>query len=186
MTTDLERKVIALLRGGRALPEARRRAVIDELGPQARKVLRRIALGELGVPHPKLRRKAIIALSFNERELEQNVDAYRAVLAQGEPTLQVNCLRALERLSTDLLADEVRALVRDPGTPPEVALAAARVAVRLGGDDLAADLGQLRERFLPLVPSPRSPSITSLDQLIAQAEGHAEPPAGDDGPRPVF
>jgi hypothetical protein len=145
--------------------------------------LRRIASGELAVEHPKLRGKAILALGFDDVETEKTLDTLRSVLANGEPALKVRTLRALGRLGPKMVVDEVRASVRDPATRPDVALAAARVAASIGGEEVAEELRELRERLLPLVPNPNSPSILSLDRLIAQAKGLVVPPSEEEEPK---
>jgi hypothetical protein len=143
---------------------------MEELGPKRREDLRRIARGELEVEHPKMRSKAITALGHDEIEPDLSIEALRIALRDDEPVLKVRALRALCRLDPSAIAGETRALVGDPSTRPDVALAAARVAALIGGSEIVAELRDLRERFMPLVPSERSPSIVALDQLIEQAE----------------
>ncbi|MHC4647166.1 MAG: HEAT repeat domain-containing protein [Planctomycetota bacterium] len=183
MTTETERKVIGLLKGGHALSEAGRRAIINELGAEGRGALRRIAQGKLQVEHPKLRGKAVIALGFDEGEPAESVEVLRGLLAGEEPVLKVRALRALGRLGASAVADEVRALVRDPDTRADVALAAARVAVGLGQEEVAGELRDLRKRLLRLASSPQSPSILSLDELIARAESGAGAAPAEEEPK---
>ncbi|MEW5925012.1 MAG: hypothetical protein AB1746_13590 [Candidatus Zixiibacteriota bacterium] len=180
MSTELERKIISLLKGGHALSESARRALIKGLGTNGRDILRQIAEGSLAVEHPKLRGKAVIALGFDDKDLDKSLEALRKVLKTGDEKLQVLSLRAFGRLKPEAVVDEVKTLIKDSETPPAVALAAARVAALIGGNEIAAELRKLRNRLLPLALGPQSPSIVSLDRLIKQASGTAPSPAEDE------
>jgi len=180
MSTELERKIISLLKGGHALSESARKALIKGLGTGGRDVIRQIADGSLAVEHPKLRGKAVIALGFDDKDLDKSLGTLRNVLKTGDQKLKVLSLRAFGRLKPDAVSNEVRSLIKDSETQPAVALAAARVAALIGGNDIAAELRKLRKRLLPLSRGPQSPSIVSLDWLIKQANGTAPPPVGDE------
>jgi len=182
MPTEKEREVLALLKGGYQLDETKRSAIINELDAEGRAALRRIATGELAVEHTKLRGKAVIALGFDESDKGESLKTLHQLLAEPEAALQIRALRALGRLAPAdrTVKTATRALLTNPATRPDVALAAARVAVVGGGKRIVADLAGLRERLLQLVGDERSPSIQSLDRLIAQARGEITPVAGEE------
>ena len=176
MRSEIQRHVIQLLHGGHALDGAQRAAAINELG---RRIGRTpgIATGEIDVEHPKLRIKAIAALGFDETEPELSARVLSDLVNEGPPRLALQAVRALGRLPADR-RDQFRALVRDPETPPAVALAAARLAAGPGGEDVVAELRDLRRRLRAYVERDDSPSLVSIDRLIARrASGNAHPRA---------
>lgn len=180
MRTDMERRVLTLLRGGHALERADREAIINQLGPEGLAVLRSIARGDTEVEHEKLRLKAIAALGSDEVQPDESAGVLWDLVSEAPP-VAVQAVRALGRSSARPSA-QLRSLVRDPRTPPPVALAAARVAAEEGGDDVVSELRALRRRLRPYVDSDDSPSLLSIDRLIAQAQSGVRP---ESGPRPI-
>ena len=182
MRSEIQRHVIQLLHGGHALDGAQRAAAINELGPEGLAELRGIATGEIDVEHPKLRIKAIAALGFDETEPELSARVLSDLVNEGPPRLALQAVRALGRLPADR-RDQFRALVRDPETPPAVALAAARLAAAgPGGEDVVAELRDLRRRLRAYVERDDSPSLVSIDRLIAEARFGQRSP---EGPPPI-
>jgi len=181
MRSDIERHVIRLLHGGHALERGERAAIINALGPEGLEVLRGIAKGDIAVEHPKLRLKAISALGVDETEPELSARILSDLVNEGPPRVSIQAVRALGR-SPARGREQFRALVRDPATPPAVALAAARVAAQAGGEDVVADLRDLRRRLRAYVERDDSPSLLSIDRLIAEARFG---PRAPEGPQPI-
>lgn len=186
MSTDAENyeKIIKLLRGGHAMDAEGRSKIITDLNDEERLVLREIARGEREVEHPKLRQKAVIALGFDQSDVSGSQQILLEILADKDPSLQINTLRTLSRISSPEIIQRARNLVVDTETRPDVALAAARLAVQ-GGVEVVVELQGLRARFLPLVNSEHSPSIVSLDKLIQTAEGNIPPSPSSDELGPI-
>ncbi|MGI8316883.1 HEAT repeat domain-containing protein [Halobacillus mangrovi] len=167
MASRVDQKVMRLLKSG-VCSVQQQREELKELEPAGKKVLHRIAEGEQPVEHIKLRGNAILALGWMEDE--SSLEVLQKLIQTEEPPLQLRALRAVGRWRSTPFPAQIRALIRDPHTRPDVALAAARVSVKLGNQEVVSELEELRTRLLPLVSTPRSPSIVSLDRLIAKAE----------------
>ena len=181
MRTDIERRVLQILHGGHALGREESAALINELGPEGLDVLRGVAEGQIPVEHPQLRLKAISALGLDETEPEASARVLSALLTEGPPRVAIHAFRALGQLPVRE-REQLRGLIRDPTTPPAVALAAARVAAPGGGEEVVAELRDLRSRLRAYVESDDSPSLLSIDRLIREARHGRRAP---DGPRPV-
>lgn len=181
MRPDIKRRVIQLLHGGHALEREAGAALINELGPEGLEVLRGIADGQIPVEHPQLRLKAISALGLDETEPDASARVLSGLVNEGPPRIAIHAIRALGRLPVGG-REQLRGLVRDPATPPAVALAAARVAAHEGGEDVAAELRELRRRLRAYVETDDSPSLLSIDRLISEARHGRRAP---DGPRPI-
>lgn len=180
MRTDMERRVVGLLHGGHALGREESAALINELGAEGLDILRGVAEGQIPVEHPQLRLNAISALGLDATEPEASARVLLALLDESPPRVAIHAIRALGQLPVE--REQLRGLIRDPDTPPAVALAAARVAVRDGGEEVVAELRDLRRRLRDYVESDNSPSLLSIDRLISEAR-HGR--RGPDGPRPV-
>lgn len=181
MKSEIERQVVRLLQGGQAVERGDRAAMIRELGPEGLEVLRKIAAGQIEVEHPQLRLKAIAALGFDEMEAEASAQVLSDLVQEGPPRVAIVAVRALGR-SPAGGREQFRALVRDPKTPPSVALAAARVAAATADEEVVGDLRDLRSRLRAYVERDDSPSLLSLDRLIAESRfGRGE----TKGPPPI-
>lgn len=185
MKTEAEIRVIKLLEGGRALSQEQRRDMLERLDDEELAALRRIANGRLAVEDPRIQRRAVSALGM----LRERPAAVRTILRElvnaPDPKVAVRAIQAIGREPPAELMPELRALVREPGSHPGSALAAARVIASMPGQDTIDDLQDLRRRFLALVPDERSPSILVLDMLLQKARGESRPPSPGDDQKPV-
>lgn len=173
VSPESRRRVKRLLSGGHALREEERRRIISQLASEEREAIRQIARGTIE-EDPAIRSAAIAALRMDDAEPEASLEALRSLISEGEPAVQVKALHAIPRERAELVLEDALRLVRSEEARADVALAAARVAAAAGGEDVVDDIRSLRERLLPLVGgNERSPSITSLDRLIARATGTA-------------
>jgi len=177
---DLRRRIFALLAGGHATDRLGRERLINELGEDGLEVLRAVAAGRIEAPHPKLQLKAIAALGFDRTSPEASMPVLADLAERGQPRTAVQAVRALGQLSRG--SQQLRDLVRDQATPPAVALAAARIVAQLGGDDVVAELEELRRRLLRLTEDERSPSILSIERAIEIARGEY---VAEGGPEPI-
>lgn len=169
---------MAHLLEGRYHPELTHRpSSFEDLEPQEREAVRDIAAGSVPA-EPQARSGAIAALR-SDPESERSLKVLRSLVLEGEPPLQLQALRAIPQEQAESFMSEALSLVRAPDTRPDVALAAARTAVIAGADSgIVGDLQELRERLLPLVSdNPRSPSIASVDRMIARVQGELPPAA---------
>lgn len=184
MKTEVEIRVLELLKGGRALSLEKRREILARLSAQERDALRRIAAGEIETGDPRDQRKAVTALGMMPEQTAQSRTLLRSLVASPNPSLQIKAIQGLAKQEGTEHLPLLRELVRAPTTHPGTALAAARVVAARGGPGVVDDLLELRRRFLPLVPNERSPSIVVLDQLIRMARDETRPPTPGE-PRPI-
>jgi len=184
MKTEAEFKVLELLKGGRALSPQQRAEILAGLSAEERRVVQRIATAELGAPSLQIRGKAISALGAMARANPSLQATIERILEDPVPAFQIKAIQALSKLDRVNALPRLHELVRQPGTHPGIALAAARVTAARSGPEALTDLEDLRRRFLALVPNERSPSIVVLDQLIEQARGGATERTGEQ-PRPI-
>ncbi len=182
MTADYD--ILELLESNSCRPENETRAQLEELtAADGTDVLRRLASGELDTGSPRLREKAVAALLLLDQERPATLELLRGQLhaaEEGEEGIdglarRLAALQGLARLNASGIHGEARNLVRDPSTPPPLALAAAELVAEAGGEDVQAELGELRRRFLSLVEDEESPSVQALDTLIAGGSSVLDP-----------